>query len=364
MTTGDYAFSIVQAYSEIGNHRTGTQVDKDTVRWLDSELTACGAEVLFQKFPYHHFDAHLKVQSAGNHINAEALHYSFAGQSSLRNPAAGVVDAHADEAVITREINALVAMARADRHDGLILGTMCPTGIQCNINRTYESYLDFPVVLVAPQDLATIRAQGAEVSIKSSIHQSQATNVIAQFPGPKNARHIVVTTPISGWFRCAGERGCGIAVAIIVSKRLSEHFAVDLLLASGHELGFLGGFHLANNYNADQLAVLHLGSCIANSDAQMTSVLSAEPETTRDISEALKNIDITPTLPADATNPDDWIGESMCWAHNGRPMLSVAGQAPNFHTPCDLPERVTSADLLERSIDAIERATLALVLSR
>ncbi len=360
MNIGHQAYEIVRTFSGKGIHRTGTQGDRDTARWLGSELTAGGADVSFQTFPYHHFDTELSVRSAGKSIDADALYYSFTGQHNLRNPATGVVDAHADEVVISRNIHDMVDAAKANGHDGLVLATRCPTGDLCAINREYGTDLEFPVILVTEDDLNTIQTSGAEISIAASVRKHEANNVIARFPGPSGARRIVVTTPISGWFQCAGERGCGLAVAIFVSRQLSKSFAVDLLLASGHELGFRGGYHLAESYDAEPGCVLHLGSCIANIESQMMSICFADTETSGRIAGALQRLGIKPTAPSDPANAVSWVGESMCWASSNWPMLSIAGQAPHFHTRSDLPDDVTAPDLLANAIDAIGDAAIAL----
>ena len=131
----------------------------------------------------------------------------------------------------------MVAEAKVDGHDGLVLATRCPIGDLCAINRDHRMNLEFPVILVSQDNLKTIQTNGADISFAASVRKRMAKNVIAHFPGPAGAQRVVVTTPISGWFRCAGERGCGLAIAIFVSKQLSKSFAVDLLLTSGHELG-------------------------------------------------------------------------------------------------------------------------------
>lgn len=360
MDIGDKAYQIVRFFSGMGNHRTGTQGDRDTSRWLGSELTDLGAEVSFQTFPYHHFDAELSVQIAGRSLQADALYYSFTGQRNLRNPAIGVVDAHADEAVISRDICGMVATSKADGRDGLVLATRCPTGDLCAINREHGMDLDFPVVLVAEDNLNAIQNIGADIFFTGSVGKGVAKNVIARFPGPTGARRVVVTTPISGWFRCAGERGCGVAVAIFLSKRLSKSFAVDLLLTSGHELGSRGGYFLAESYASEPECVIHLGSCIANFDAKMTCICSADSVTVGRIASALKRLDIKPTIPSDHANAENWVGESACWASKRWPMLSIAGLAPHFHACGDLPEAVTTPSLLATAIDVIGDATLAL----
>ena len=100
----------------------------------------------------------------------------------------------------------------------------------------------------------------------------------------------MLTTPVSGWFNCAGERGCGIAIALILAEKLNAHCNVDLLLASGHELGFAGGYHLAETYDSTASAVIHLGSSIANIGAEMISVCTAPPTPFSRISTTLNSL--------------------------------------------------------------------------
>ena len=200
MNKGDQAYEIVRVFSEMGIHRTGTQGDHDTLFWLNSELGVGGADISFQTFPYHHFDAELSVWSAGKLIEAEALYYSLIGQRNLSNIATGIVNAHGDEGVISYEIGCMVDAAKEDGFDGLVLATRCPTGELCAINRDHRMDLDFPVVLVAQDNLNKIQTSGAEIFFASSVRKRMAKNVIARFSGPIGAQRVVVTTPISGWF--------------------------------------------------------------------------------------------------------------------------------------------------------------------
>ena len=360
MNKGDQAYEIVRVFSEMGIHRTGTQGDHDTLFWLNSELGVGGADISFQTFPYHHFDAELSVWSAGKLIEAEALYYSLIGQRNLNNIATGIVDAHGEEDVISHEICCMVDSAKEDGFDGLVLATRCPTRGLCAINRDHRMDLDFPVVLVAQDNLNKIQTSGAEIFFASSVRKRMAKNVIARFSGPIGAQRVVVTTPISGWFRCAGERGCGLAIAIFVSRQLSKNFAVDLLLTSGHELGMCGGYHLAQSYNTKPGCVLHLGSCIANIDAKITSICSADTVTAGRIASVLERLSIKLSCPSDPTNAENWVGESKCWALNNWPTLSIAGIAPHFHARSDLPEVVTNPGLLNTAIEVIIDSALAL----
>ena len=169
-----------------------------------------------------------------------------------------------------------------------------------------------------------------------------------------------MTTPISGWFQCAGEQECGLAVAIFMSRRLSKSFTVDLQLSSGHELGFCVGYHLAESCDTEPVYVTHLGSCIANINSTMTCICSAGSVTASEISGVLKRLGIKPAIPPDPTNAKYWIGESVCWASNNWPMLSIAGLGPHFHACSDVPEVVTSPSLLAIAIDVIGDAAQAM----
>jgi hypothetical protein len=53
-----------------------------------------------------------------------------------------------------------------------------------------------------------------------------------------------------------------------------------------------------------------------------------------------------------ALDPSAWVGEARAWCALGRPMVSMAGGFPLFHTPADIPARATTPDLLEASFVA------------
>ncbi len=361
MNTGEQAFEFVQSYSQIGYHRTGSPGDRRTSDWLAAELANLRAEITFQSFDYLKFDFELTVRSGGKKINSMPLYYAFTGRYILTNPATGIIDAHGEETTIFANIEQLITTAKADGRDSLIVATQCPTGKLCAVNSEYGNELDFPVILVAQNDLDQIQSHGVSIDCSAAIQNDLATNIIAKFQGPKSAGTIVITTPVSGWFQCAGERGCGIAAAIILAKRLSQNVTVNLVMTSGHELGFIGGINAAKKYTGSPDWVLHLGSCIANRDSRITCISSAAPDTIKAIATSLEPLDAGQVIPADIGERDNWLGESKCWAAYGIPMLSIAGISPYFHTPGDLPEIATTPELLADAIDSIYRATLTLI---
>jgi hypothetical protein len=88
--------------------------------------------------------------------------------------------------------------------------------------------------------------QRAEIGLVVSVQESksQAFNVTARVPGSDpGLAPLVVTTPRSGWWQCASERGGGLACWLETMRALeAAQPARDCLFAafSGHEIGFLG----------------------------------------------------------------------------------------------------------------------------
>jgi hypothetical protein len=72
------------------------------------------------------------------------------------------------------------------------------------------------------------------------------------------------------------------------------------------------------------------------------------------LTEAFAPLGKTPTFIPDAEHrrPDAWVGEGRAWCTLDRPLVSIAGGFPLFHTPDDMPERATTPALLERSYAA------------
>src|SRR5947207_11262129 len=104
-----------------------------------------------------------------------------------------------------------------------------------------------PVALISPHDepaLMSSARSGAKASLLVDgldDRDARAKNVIARLDRGKDL--IVVSTPQSGWFRCAGERGPGIALFLGLARWASRRPSGSSFLfvsTSGHELGGLG----------------------------------------------------------------------------------------------------------------------------
>ncbi|MBI1386196.1 MAG: hypothetical protein GC150_14920 [Rhizobiales bacterium] len=353
---GEQALELVRTYAGMGPHRTGSPGGTAALTWLGGLMAERGARVELASFDYPHFEGTASVVLAGQPIEAMPLWFSATGTFEIVKPLTGEIDAHADEHVISDAIAALVEQARSSGHDGLILATRCPSEALCAINRSTSDRIDWPVALVAGGEANRLRSANPIARFTTQSRAATASNLIAHFPGPKGRRPVIVTTPLSGWFHCAGERGTGIAVAAHLAELLSREHRVLFLGATGHELGFLGGHQLAAMLTEEPASVIHIGSCIANLESDLVSICSASSGTHAAIAATLHELDVEVGSPDWPRDPACWIGESKCWAERGCPMLSIAGIAPHFHTPGDLPEAVTTPELLQRALTTIGAA--------
>lgn len=351
-------YQFVETYSNFGWHRTGWPSTEPLSRWLVDLLEAKGAWVELKPFSYPHFKSETSIVSDAKQLEAELLYFCWTGKHEIINPFLSNIDAHASEESISSQLDNLVFQAHQSQKDGLLIETRSPVGGLCGINRTHGTEYGFPIVLCSPDTLDSLRNISFSIQCEASVHQGSAQNIIAHFPGPKQMNPIIVTTPISGWFHCAGERGTGLVIAINVARRLSQEVPVDLILTSGHELGCLGGHDAASSYGDTAAAVVHIGSCVANIDVKLDSRCSATPAVLNKVTKALASLNLKPTQPIDAPDPAHWIGESQCWASKQIPMLSIAGQAPYFHTKGDRTRASTTPELLEHAEAAIIRAAL------
>lgn len=362
-------FAIVSRYAELGAHRTGTPVDAATTDWLESLLAELGADVVRHPFTFSMFDGTAIGSGAADGVHLEPLYYSAVG--TYDDQAAcicsiGFDDDHGDDAIRTR-VHEICEQARAAGATIAIAATLSASGGLCAINRAPAVPGDVAICLAPGHALAQLQRSYAGVRFQAELRTGRSENLTAFFPGEqRNERPLVITTPVSGWFACAGERGTGIAIAMSVAKELSRHVPVLLVLPSGHELGYLGAARFVETFDHPVRGVLHLGSCVADKVAlarpgAMRAVSNLKGRAHAQVCNAFSPLHITPEQPVKPTSPEEWIGESELWAPRGIPMISMAGTSDLFHTPGDLPEAATSPELLTRVRSCVLAAAQALI---
>jgi hypothetical protein len=213
-------------------------------------------------------------------------------------------------------------------------------------------------LLVAGELADRLRAAKIHARLSARIIAGQTSNVIGRLGPGADRDRLLFTTPLSGWFRCAGERGTGIAVMLAVAERLAAD-GVPILINgnSGHELVDLGAHRFVETKPAVR-AIFHFGASVAAGEHDGNALKLTDgvkirawvPGAESELATALTPLGKTPIVIEDAmrSSPDAWIGEARAWCTLDRPLISMAGGFPLFHTAEDVPDRATSPVLLER----------------
>ncbi|HEX3886570.1 MAG TPA: hypothetical protein VHW05_03650 [Phenylobacterium sp.] len=266
---------------------------------------------------------------------------------------------------------------------GVLLVTTGPTGEAIALNvSTKRPSVDRPVALLAPKDAQPFLAAAAEGKTATLIvdgrggrtKRRSAYNLIARLDR-KAAKTLVISTPRSGWFGCAAERGSGLAVWLSLAGWLARtHPAVnvELVATSGHEYQYLGGElfleHEATKPDATAMW-LHIGASAACRDwhelgrllplpsADAQRVLTASAQFLHMTRQAFHGISgLEATYLADRAMAGGELGNVIAAGHKNA--MGLYGVHRFFHTQAD-DMRCTSGELVAPLIAAFRTALTA-----
>lgn len=358
---GDLAtrlYETVRHYAAIGaHHRTGTAEDARTLDWFEGRLRGLGATTERQPWSFDRYDAESRVTLDGQEIAALPLFYEGTGAVESTTPLVAAVDAVPAGAFSTWPT--LLADARAKGAPLAVVATRSPSGNLVAPNRApTQAGSGLPALLVAGRLAERLQTGSIQARIAARIIEGRTGNVIGRIGTGPDRDRVLLTTPLSGWFRCAGERGTGIAVMLAVAERLAAE-GVPLLMNgnSGHELVDIGAHRFVETKPAVR-AIFHFGASVAaaeraGTDERLTGGLTVRawvPGADAALTDVFAPLGKTPVFipDADRARPDSWVGEGRAWCTLERPLLSMAGGFPLFHSPEDVPELATTPALLER----------------
>lgn len=161
-----------------------------------------------------------------------------------------------------------------------VVVTTGPTGDALALNAPADMPLfDRPVATLAPRDAAPFFAAAeaggtARLTIDGRGGRRPATNLIAR-RDCKQGRWLIVSTPRSGWFGCAGERGGGVAAWLGLARwavGALPHHDLAFVCTSGHEYEYRGAEAVLQGGrlpDPSRTALwLHLGANVAARDWQ------------------------------------------------------------------------------------------------
>jgi hypothetical protein len=287
----------LRRYVEFGIKQSGGPGDEACGAWLESELAACGFQTERQSFSAPWFEASTAELAAG-----DARAAVWPQPIVQTTPAGGLtaplvrVDSHGQASRTLDGAIALVDLAHARWSSmfwpgvagpvraafeagaaACVIITNGPSGRAIALNTDgREPLYPKPIAVLAPQDAAPFLAaamEGHEVTLTLTGQggRRQAFNLVGKIDRG-HGRWLVVSTPRSGWYTCAGERGGGIAAWLHIA-RWASRAALDHDLAfvcnSGHEYQYLGAEELLHSAAPSPRSTafwLHLGANLASRD--------------------------------------------------------------------------------------------------
>ncbi len=353
---GQKLYDDVQTYAALGQHRTGTEVDRMTADWMAGRLRDLGLGVTIEPVGFDRWIADATLTADGVPIACLPVPYSWTGSfDSAADSATQIAVASLDPASggFPFVLDEPVAKAVAAGATAVVLCTAHPDGSLVGVNRVLgDPGFDVPVLLTGGSSLSALTSGNVELRIDARVEPGTTYNVIATTMATSTNEPLLLTTPLTGWFGCAGERGTGIAVLLDLVDQFSDT-PLLVVATGGHELGHFGAQRWVDANAVPVRATVHVGASVAveqSAEDGTRGLLSARMAMTSldeqagaPVAAALANAGLTL-----ATSTTNWIGEGQAFCQLDAPLLSVTGAGVDFHTPGDTPERVTSPDSLQR----------------
>ena len=346
---------IIQEYDSQGWHRTGTDTDRVSARWLGRQVFQRGLEPALESVSLSRIvPGPCYVEVGDLRVNGLPLFDGgFTGPAGVRGR---ISPLGSDSEVGLLEVGPrsagedLRAARLSTRHLALVAVTL--GGAPGLAVRNADSFLApfGPPVLQVGSEAATMLAEHAQqsspVHLVASVTRAEAEsfNVFAHLKGRTDASGpalspLVVMTPRSGWWHCAAERGGGLACWLETMQRLVESRPrrdVLFVATTGHELGLLGIASFMDRHPGivpEALAWLHFGASIGAKHDPSPRLSASDTQLLQLARDALERAGMGPVPPA----PTGTVvgAESKVVHDHGARCLAIAGGNAFFHVRSD-----------------------------
>ncbi len=284
-------------YVGYGEKRAGGPGDTACGEWLAGELSGLGYEVERQTFSAPFFDAQradiemggartalypqpIVMPTGAEGLTGPLVRVDSAGRfAGSLDGAIAVVDlAHARwSSLLSPGARDPLKRAFAGGAKAAVAITNGPTGKVIALNADGRGPMfDGPVALLAPEDAGDILAgamerREARLTIQGDGGRRTAFNFVGRMDRGKG-RWLAISTPRSGWFVCAGERGPGVAVWLDLARWAPDalpDYDLAFVCNTGHEYEYLGAAEAMKAIAPPPAATrfwLHLGANVAARD--------------------------------------------------------------------------------------------------
>lgn len=371
----------ISEYSAQGIHRTGTETDQDSATWMADIIAELGCEPSFNEFTFPRVIIETaELQFDGQVIQGVPLFdCTYTGAEGVSGKL-GALDSKSEIGVVmippnsgSAEVKKLLESRRQGHHLAIVAVThsnMPGDGVATLNAEDFMHPFGPPVLQIANNQwerllTASQNRNRAKVTVHCRRQESQARNVgcIVRGKRPELAP-LVVMTPRSGWWRCASERGGGIAAFFEIMRAVKQSASdrdVIFTANSGHELDHLGldlYLHSQQHLIKDAVAWIHLGANFAT---------NLEPRVILQFSdEKIRLAALEQTALSGATPSMEWpigrraIGEARNIFDGGGRFVSILGGNGWFHHPADVWPDAVDLEATSVWVDAFTRIALML----
>jgi hypothetical protein len=269
--SGEVLYKDVVHYSNLGEHRTATPTDKVTALWIKNRLKHAGFEVQMQEWTTRQFYPHRTEIVINKKLKLDAFPVWWPKPTTPQgvegvltndiNTAKGKIYLLINKTPatfsvtsdLTSKINqaysigalAVVVVTYYDKTDSIASDEF----IGLNAVQTTQNEWPIPVVSAMAKDRQILdsaiqnQSQVKVISIGKYDDQAVARNVVGILDRGPGSKIRVISTPYSGWFTCAGERGGGVAMFLGLAEwaaKESSNTTWIFVATSGHEIDGLG----------------------------------------------------------------------------------------------------------------------------
>jgi hypothetical protein len=361
---------IIQAFSDQGDHRTGTAVDRASAEWLSAEVRARGLTPSLEPFSLSRVDPQTAAITVdGRRVNGLPLFDGgFTGAAGITGRI-GPVDTDVEIGVAETAPNAaargpLGDARRAARHQAIVCVTggakpgLCPSNADAFLTPFGPPVLQISSEHAPWLDAQSERRTTAHVVAEVTRTPVEAFNVTAAIAGTDaSLPPLVIMTPRSGWYTCASERGGGIACWLELMGTLraaSPARTIVFVASSGHELGHLGINAFVERRPGivkNSVGWMHFGANIGASSQRLANTVQASDD---EMQGRLEPAMTANGLTVDTRVPHTRVpgGEAEVVHRGGGRYVSVIGASGLFHHPDDRGADVSDARAIDAFIEA------------
>ncbi|WOF44141.1 hypothetical protein KNJ79_04160 [Sphingopyxis indica] len=284
-------------YVGFGNKRAGGPGDMACGAWLAGELERAGYAVERQSFEVPFFDASAATLASGSKaaavypqpivvptgpggVSGPLVRVDAAGRAATSLAGAiALVDLSFARwsSMLAKHARGPIEAAFAGGARAAVAITNGPTGQVIALNTDgRKPMFGGPVALLAPADAdpflaAAMQRTEARLTIDGKGGRRPAFNLVGRIDRGKG-RWLAISTPRSGWFGCAAERGPGVAAWLDLARwaagAMPDH-DLAFICNTGHEYEYLGAAEAMKRIAPPPAATrfwLHIGANVAARD--------------------------------------------------------------------------------------------------